>query len=196
MIDFGSHVSTGLIGIQQLMRGLTENGRGDLALQIATNTTYPSWGYMVEHGATTIWELWNGDTADPAMNSGNHVMLLGDLVIWLYNYLGGIGQTPGSVAYKHVQLKPYLIAGIDSVRASYQSVYGPIVSRWKRAGTSFSWHFEIPANTSARICFPVSGLGDVEPLRRQFDGFHAVYQGMEGAYAVFEVPSGVYDAKL
>ena len=196
MIDFGSHVSTGLIGIQQLMRGLTENGRGDLALQIATNTTYPSWGYMVEHGATTIWELWNGDTADPAMNSGNHVMLLGDLVIWLYNYLGGIGQTPGSVAYKHVQLKPYLIAGIDSVRVSYQSVYGPIVSRWKRAGTSFSWHFEIPANTSARICFPVSGLVDVEPLRRQFDGFHAVYQGMEGAYAVFEVPSGVYDAKL
>ena len=78
------HVSTGVLGIQHLMRGLTQYGNVDLAYKIATNDTYPSWGYMVRKGATTIWELWNGDTADPAMNSGNHVMLLGDLIIWYY----------------------------------------------------------------------------------------------------------------
>ena len=66
------------------MRGLTQHGAGDLAYTIATNRTYPSWGYMIDKGATTIWELWNGDTADPAMNSGNHVMLLGDLLTWYY----------------------------------------------------------------------------------------------------------------
>ena len=62
------------------MRVLTDNGRPDLAYEIATQKTYPGWGYMIEHGATTIWELWNGNTADPTMNSGNHVMLVGDFV--------------------------------------------------------------------------------------------------------------------
>ncbi|MGA2270547.1 MAG: family 78 glycoside hydrolase catalytic domain, partial [Bryobacteraceae bacterium] len=75
------HVGTGLVGAQWLMRTLTDNGRADVAYQIATQKTYPGWGYMVEKGATTIWELWNGDTADPAMNSGNHVMQIGDLAV-------------------------------------------------------------------------------------------------------------------
>ena len=70
-VDFDSHVSTGMIGMQFMMRGLSRYGRPDLALTLATNRTYPSWGYMIDRGATTIWELWNGDTADPAMNSGN-----------------------------------------------------------------------------------------------------------------------------
>jgi alpha-L-rhamnosidase len=82
------HISTGVIGTQWLMRGLTEYGRPDLAYRIASNDDYPSWGYMVKHGATTIWELWNGDTANPAMNSHNHIMLLGDLMAWFYQDIG------------------------------------------------------------------------------------------------------------
>ncbi|WP_223255360.1 family 78 glycoside hydrolase catalytic domain [Flavobacterium sp. LM4] len=82
------HISTGVIGTQFLMRTLTNFGRGDLAYKLASNKTYPSWGYMVENGATTIWELWNGNTADPTMNSQNHVMLLGDLLIWYYENMG------------------------------------------------------------------------------------------------------------
>ena len=71
-----------------LLRELSRRGFADVAYMLATNTTYPSWGYMAEQGATTIWELWNGNTANPAMNSGNHVMLLGDFLhgvmrIWL-----------------------------------------------------------------------------------------------------------------
>ena len=64
------------------MRELSRKGFADVAYLLATNKTYPSWGYMVEQGATTIWELWNGNTANPEMNSGNHVMLLGDLISW------------------------------------------------------------------------------------------------------------------
>lgn len=90
--EFDGHVSVGVLGIQHLMRGLTEHGAQDLAYKIATNETYPSWGYMAKKGATTIWELWNGDTGAPNMNSGNHVMLLGDLVIWFYEDLAGIPQ--------------------------------------------------------------------------------------------------------
>ena len=78
------------MGAQWLMRTLSDNGQADLAYRIATQKTYPGWGYMVEQGATTVWELWNGNTADPAMNSGNHVMQIGDLAVWMYEYLAGI----------------------------------------------------------------------------------------------------------
>ena len=154
MNECGGHVSTGVIGIQQLMRCLTEYGHGDLALKIASNDTYPSWGYMYRNGATTIWELWNGNTADPAMNSGNHVMLLGDLILWEYEYLGGIrALEPG---YSKIQLKPYPIEGLDFVNCSYNSVSGRIESHWKREGNRFEWDIVIPANTMAEVCLPTA----------------------------------------
>ncbi len=152
--DFVGHVSTGVVGIQHLMRTLTDYGRGDLALRMATDTTYPSWGYMVKNGATTIWELWNGDTGDPAMNSGNHVMLLGDLIIWYYEYLGGI--RPLAPGYSKIMLKPYPIKGLDYVNCSYQSVSGLIKSKWKRNGNHFEWEILIPANTTAEVWLPTA----------------------------------------
>jgi len=195
--DLNSHVSTGLIGIQQLMRGLTDAGRGDLALKIASNTTYPSWGYMAEHGATTIWELWNGDTADPAMNSGNHVMLLGDLLIWMYDYLGGIGQYTEKcdAGFKVVQLRPRIIDGLEYVNSSYDSVYGTIVSNWKKKDGRLYWHVEIPAGTSARVYLPFADSKTASmmkkkykatPLQRQKDGSNG-YCFMSGIYDI-ELP--------
>ncbi len=150
--EFGGHVSTGVIGIQVLMRTLTEMGRGDLALKIATDDTYPSWGYMAKNGATTIWELWNGNTAAPYMNSGNHVMLLGDLILWEYEYLGGIrAKEPG---YSKIELKPYPINGLNHVNCAYNSVSGRIESKWVRKGKNFTWNILIPANTSADVWLP------------------------------------------
>jgi len=147
------HVSCGVIGISWLLRVLSDNGRSDLAWRLATTKTYPSWGYMVEHGATTIWELWNGDTANPAMNSGNHVMLLGDLLTWCYQYLAGIQQT--DAAYHHIILKPdFSIPDCFNVDASYESPYGTIRSTWKKSNRKVNWQVEIPANTSADVYLP------------------------------------------
>ena len=160
MNECGGHVSTGVIGIQQLMRCLTEYGRGDLALKIASNDTYPSWGYMVRNGATTIWELWNGNTADPAMNSGNHVMLLGDLILWEYEYLGGIRALESG--YSKIQLKPYPIEGLDFVNCTYNSVSGRIESHWKREDNRFEWDIVIPANTTAEVCLPTANGYEVK----------------------------------
>lgn len=116
------HVSCGVIGISWLMRTLTAIGRGDLAFRIASQNTYPSWGYMAEQGATTIWELWNGDTANPRMNSGNHVMLLGDLLTWYYESLAGIKNAPGSVAFKKLRMAPdFSIQDLDSIDATYET---------------------------------------------------------------------------
>ncbi|MDR1330855.1 MAG: glycoside hydrolase family 78 protein [Tannerella sp.] len=152
--DFGGHVSTGVLGIQHLMRGLTKYNRTDLAYKIVTNETYPSWGYMVKKDATTIWELWNGDTADPAMNSGNHVMLLGDLVIWFYENLGGIKNDPQATGFKKILMQPVFPDGLNSVSACYESPYGLIESKWTREGDKLSWSVTIPANTTATVKLP------------------------------------------
>ena len=119
------------------MRVLTDGGRADLAYTIATQKTYPSWGYMVEKGATTIWELWNGDTADPAMNSGNHVMLVGDLVIWLYENLAGIKPDPEQPGFKHIIMRPEPVGDLKFVKATHRSPYGLIASEWRRDGAEF-----------------------------------------------------------
>lgn len=155
-VDFNGHVSTGVLGIQHLMRGLTEHGNVDLAYRIATNRTYPSWGYMIEKGATTIWELWNGDTADPSMNSANHVMLLGDLLVWFYEDLAGIKNHPESTAYKKLLMEPKFPEGLSHVKAAYQSVYGEIKSEWEKENGTFHWDITIPGNSSALIKLPAA----------------------------------------
>ncbi|MEG2370930.1 MAG: family 78 glycoside hydrolase catalytic domain [Alistipes sp.] len=186
MVDFKGHVSTGLVGIQQLMRGLTRHGRIDIALRLATNRDYPSWGYMIEHGATTIWELWNGNTADPSMNSVNHVMLLGDLIVWYYEYLAGIQNAQGSVAFKQLTMKPYPVKGLDFVTASYRSVRGEIKSAWSRSNEAFEWQITLPANTCATVYVPGKDAASVQTERG------VKFLRTEPGYVLFEVGSGSY----
>jgi alpha-L-rhamnosidase len=153
-VDCKGHVSAGVLGIQHLMRGLTQHGGLELAYRIVTNKTYPSWGYMIEKGATTIWELWNGDTANPGMNSHNHVMLLGDLLIWFYEDLAGIKNDPSAVGFKKIWMEPVFPEKLTHVNASYESPYGTIVSRWKREGNKLVWNITVPANTTATVKLP------------------------------------------
>jgi alpha-L-rhamnosidase len=141
------HISTGVIGTQWLMRGLTELQQADLATRIATNKDYPGWGYMIEHGATTIWELWNGNTADPAMNSQNHIMLLGDILTWCFEDLAGIA--PAEPGFKTVRMKPVFPKQLNYVNAAYNSPYGLIKSNWRRDGDTITWDIMIPPNTKA-----------------------------------------------
>ncbi len=151
----GGKISCGIIGVQWLMHGLTDMGRGDIAWLLATNKGYPSWGYMTEQGATTIWELWNGNTASPKMNSGNHVMLLGDLISWIYEDVAGIQSDSKQVGFKHIIMKPdFATDEIDDINASYKSIYGTIVSNWKKVDGNLEWHVEIPANTTAELYMP------------------------------------------
>jgi alpha-L-rhamnosidase len=153
------HIGTGLIGGQYLMRVLSDNGRPDLAWTIATQKDYPGWGYMIEHGATTIWELWNGNTADPTMNSGNHVMLVGDLVTWFYEYLAGIAADPAQPGFRHIIMRPHPVGDLTHVRASLRSPYGEIKSEWRKDGGKFDWQVEIPANTTATVTLPAGTSG-------------------------------------
>jgi alpha-L-rhamnosidase len=153
-VESHNHLGTGLIGGHYLMRVLSDHGRPDLALTIATQTTYPGWGYMVSKGATTIWELWNGDTADSGMNSRNIVMMIGDLNIWLHEYVAGIRPDPTAPGFKKIIIKPEVMAGLAWARADYDSIHGPIHCDWQTSSTQFKLRITIPANTTATVYLP------------------------------------------
>jgi alpha-L-rhamnosidase len=187
------HIGTGLIGGQWLMRVLSDNGRADVAYQIATQSTYPSWGYMVGKGATTVWELWNGDTADPAMNSGNHVMLVGDLGIWLYEYLAGIKPDPAQPGFKHILMRPEPVGNLTSVRATHRSPYGLIASEWKKDKTGFHWNITVPVNATATVYLPAKSAEGIKADGRAVGRGRGVkFLRMDNGRAVLEVGSGRY----
>lgn len=193
MAENGGHISTGVVGTQWLMRWLTKMGRPDIAVKLATNTTYPSWGYMAENGATTIWELWNGNTANPAMNSQNHVMLLGDLLIWMNENLAGVQSDREEVAFKKIIMKPSIVNELEFVNASYQSPYGTIKSNWKKDGSLLQWDITVPGNTTAVVSVPAASAADVQESGNPVTGAENVrFLKMEDGYAVFEVGSGQY----
>lgn len=197
--DFNGHVSTGLVGIQWLMRGLTKYGDPELAWRIATNRTYPSWGYMIENNATTIWELWNGNTANPEMNSANHVMLLGDLVTWFYEHLAGIKNQSPYVGFKEIEMNPFIANELTYVKASFHSVHGLIKSHWKKTNGIFSWEITVPANTHATIYIPTSDKETVTENGKQISTIPDIqFIKEENGKAVYHINSGNYkfDSKL
>ena len=187
------HLSTGLIGTQWLMRTLSDMGRGDLAYKIATQKTYPSWGYMIENGATAIWELWNGNTANPKMNSQNHVMMLGDLMIWYYENLLGIKSDEANPGFRNIVMKPEMIEGLNFAKGSFQSPYGTIKSDWKKSGKTFNWDITIPANTKAMIYVPATSTDKIKESGKKVSASRGLrFIRMEGSRAVFEAGSGEY----
>jgi alpha-L-rhamnosidase len=192
-VESKDHISTGLIGTQYLMRGLTEYNNTNLAFTLASNTTYPSYGYMVANGATTIWELWNGNTADPGMNSQNHVMMLGDLLIWYYESLAGIRTDKTSVGFKKIIMKPSLPDNLQFVNASYKSIHGLINSNWKKNDDTFEWTISIPANTSATVYIPARSLSDVMESGQDLSKIEGVQSlKFENGLAIVQVGSGQY----
>jgi len=191
--ESNDHIGVGLVGAQWLMRTLSDNGRADLAYTIANQKTYPGWGYMIEKGATTIWELWNGDTADPAMNSGNHVMQIGDLGVWFYEYLAGIRADPAVPGFKHAVIRPYPVGDLSFVKASHVSMYGKIGCQWRRDGNHLHLDVVIPPNTTATVWVPTKGAASVtESGKSAAYSKDVKFVRMEGGAALYEVPSGEY----
>src|SRR5665213_681797 len=186
-----SHIGTGLIGTQWIMRTLSTNGYSDLAYQIATQQTYPSWGYMIGKGATTIWELWNGDTANPSMNSRNHLMLVGDLITWFYENLAGIRTDPDSPGFKHILIQPTMVGDLRFVRASHNSPHGNIASAWEITSNRFVLNVSIPVNTTATVYVPAKNVQQVTEGGRNVRHSAGVrFSRMEKGAAVYEVGSG------
>ena len=149
-----NHLSTGFLGTPHLMFALSENGRADVAYTLLLNETYPSWGYTIRKGATTIWERWNGDSGDPSMNSYNHYAF-GSVVEWLYREMAGIDTDPLAPGFEKIVIRPRPDPRVRHARAEYDSVRGKIVSEWTLdpAG-ALSLNVTIPANTTATVILP------------------------------------------
>ena len=183
------HLSTGFIGISHLNPQLTENGRADVAYRLLLQDTYPSWLYPVRHGATTIWERWNGWTHEegffnPHMNSFNHYSL-GSVGEWLFRHVAGVELDPEVPGFSRFVLKPHVGAGLDFARATLATMHGDIASHWRRAGSRLEWTITIPPNTTAHIHLPCTPGTPVEA-----DSLTLEHDARGWAHAV--VPAGTY----
>jgi alpha-L-rhamnosidase len=192
------HLSTGFAGVGYLLPVLTEFGYVDVAYRLLTNKTYPSWGYTIEHGATTIWERWDGWTDDrgfqsPNMNSFNHYSL-GSVGEWLYRYVAGIDLDPREPGYKRVVINPRLGGDLTSARGTCDSIRGKIVSDWELADGELRLKIGIPANTTATVYLPAAAGGRVMEsgeLAERAEGIESLT--MEGETAILTVGSGEYE---
>jgi alpha-L-rhamnosidase len=142
-------LGTGFLGTPYLLSVLVDTGHRDVAYHLLLNTTYPSWGYLVDHGATTMWERWNGDQmkSDPSMNSYNHYAY-GAVADWIYRYAAGVDTIPTDAGFHTVYLHPTFDSQLGSIDFSYPSPYGKIHSAWSVKGATASWQVTIPANAS------------------------------------------------
>lgn len=161
MVERKGHLSVGTVGMMWLMQVLTDTGHPEVGWTLATQTTRPSWGYMVGKGATTVWERWDSDTAGPGMNSEGLLILAGNLDAWFYQTLGGIRHDPEQPGFQHILLKPEVPEGLEEVRAWHQSMHGRIVSEWKIADGALLWNVTVPPNTTATIHLPAADAGEV-----------------------------------
>ncbi|HVM47893.1 MAG TPA: glycoside hydrolase family 78 protein [Candidatus Acidoferrum sp.] len=181
------HIDTGILGAKYLLNALTDNGRADVACRIATQRDLPSWGWWLEQGASTLWEQWDGG------GSRNHIMF-GDISAWLYKALAGINPDPAAPGFKHFIVRPNVVGGLTSARASYNSVRGLIVSEWHTDKDGFHLAVTIPANTSATVSLPTSAPAKVKEGKwaaASEDGIKLV--GVEEGRTHLEVVSGTYE---
>ena len=192
------HLSTGFIGTPLLLPTLTRIGRTDVAYRLLLNKTYPSWGYTIKHGATTIWERWDGWTdekgfQDPYMNSFNHYAF-GSVCEWMYSTILGIEtRDPG---FRNIIIKPQPGGGITHVKGSYYSVNGIIAVEWKLKDRLFVLHITIPPNTTALVQIPSEEV--TEPVIKDKD--HESNRGTTSVETktgntIFSIQSGAYHFK-
>ncbi|MBN9390179.1 MAG: family 78 glycoside hydrolase catalytic domain [Chloroflexi bacterium] len=191
------HLSTGFVGVGYLCPVLSENGYSDVAYELLLKTTFPSWGYSIEQGATTIWERWDGWTKEkgfqsPTMNSFNHYSL-GSVGQWLYQYVAGIDTDPEKPGFYHSIVRPQVDPRLTSVEASYEALTGLISSAWQTEGDKFTLHLTIPANTTATVSIPTTSADNVKEGGQsiaQVPGIEFVKQ--EGNAATYNIGSGSY----
>ncbi|MDQ3277114.1 MAG: glycoside hydrolase family 78 protein [Bacteroidota bacterium] len=146
-----NRLDVGLLGTKAILNALSDHGYADVAYMLAVREEYPSWGWWIKNGATTLYENWPIDAASDI--SMNHIMF-GEIGAWFYKGLGGIKPDEQSPGFKNVVLEPHFPKDLNQFEATHEGPYGKIVSSWKRAGNRVTWQVSIPANSSATIRFP------------------------------------------
>ncbi|HOW85327.1 MAG TPA: family 78 glycoside hydrolase catalytic domain [Candidatus Aminicenantes bacterium] len=195
------HVDTGILGTRYILDVLTENGQAETAFRVATQKSYPGWGYMIAEGATTLWERWE-KLAGFAMNSQNHIML-GSIDAWFYRVLAGL--SPLRPGWRKIRIRPHVLGDLSFVEASLETVSGRVSAGWKREGETFTLEASVPVGSEGEVHVPLLRPGAritesgqvVRPAGRVADAVAGLAPaGGEAGWAVFNVGSGTYRFEL
>jgi alpha-L-rhamnosidase len=190
------HLTTGIVSTKYLFPVLADHGDVDLAYDVLTQPDYPGFGFMIAHGATTLWELWQEKT-DPEMNSHNHHMFASPGT-FLYRTLAGIqAAEPG---YAKIRIAPRLVGDLNWVSASTETPYGKVSTAWKRVDTGYALELAVPVGTTATVELPKLKLDNpqvAESGQRIVVGAEAKPSGIlathdTGGSIEVEIGSGTY----
>jgi len=147
------HVDTGILGTRFLFEVLSNNGFDEIAYKVASQKTYPSFGYMIEEGATTLWERWEKLT-NGAMNSHNHIMF-GTVDSWFYKYIGGINCiSPG---WEKIKINPRFIGDLKFSTVSVGTIKGEVYCSWEKYETGIKINIRVPVGSTAEVHLPIIG---------------------------------------
>jgi alpha-L-rhamnosidase len=190
-----THLSTGFVGTSVLMPTLSATGNTPLAYKLLLNETFPSWGFSIKHGATSIWERWDGWTPekgfqDPGMNSFAHYSF-GAVARWMFQTVAGIDMAePG---FQKLRIRPQPAEGLTWVKAGYNSIHGQITTYWRIEGNQWILSVTIPANTTATVYLPTADAQRVsEGGKPVAESAGAKFIGREGNESLFAIGAGEY----
>jgi hypothetical protein len=180
------HVDTGIHGTYYLIKTLVEQNRNDLIFPMVNQKTYPGWGYMLEQGATTLWEEWNGD------NSLLHSSFV-SIGSWFIEGIAGIQLDPVQPGYQHFVIRPGIVGDLTSAKGEFHSLYGRIVSDWRVSQDRLTLNVEVPANTSATVFLPTDDPSSVTESGQPVGQSPGVRLAKSADHAAaYEVSSGRY----
>ncbi|HEY7431452.1 MAG TPA: family 78 glycoside hydrolase catalytic domain [Streptosporangiaceae bacterium] len=191
-------LTTGFAGVGYLLPVLSSHGYISVAYWLLSQRSRPSWRYMIDHGATTIWERWDGWTdehgfASPWMNSFNHYAL-GSVGEWFYRFVLGIEPEPGVAGFGRLLLRPHPGGQLGWARGSYRSVRGLVSAGWEKADGRFSFRAQLPPNVTASVRIPSDDAAQVRDAGGNPPSAIADFPGAFGVReAVFEVGSGSHE---
>jgi len=148
----GPRLSTGIFGTRLLLEELSRSGHSDVAYALADRGTFPSWGWMLENKATTLWEHWAGGDNT---YSHSHPMF-GSISAWFFRWPGGIQPADDAVGFDRIIIRPQVVPGLKWVKCSHRSIRGLIESNWSVAGQATNYEIVIPPDSTAVIELPAS----------------------------------------
>jgi alpha-L-rhamnosidase len=187
VIEKDGHLDTGITGTRYIGDVLCDYGYGNLALQIFTQPTYPSFGHQIKLGATTTWEQWY---SKGGMNSHNHAMFSGAAAT-LFSRFGGV--QPTEAGFRRFIVKPAVIDSLEWVRVRIETVRGRVQSKWQRQEKTFALEVQVPVGAEAEVHVPAAGAGDVfESGVPAAKALGVKYLGRHAQAEVYCVGSGVY----
>jgi alpha-L-rhamnosidase len=194
----GFKFATGFLGTKHVMLALSKYGYDDISYKIFQQTEYPSWGYSVANGSTSIWERWNSYTKNDAANSDINAAMnsfshyaFGSVAEWMFQHAVGIDTE--DAGYRNIIIKPAISKEMDFVKGSYRSINGSIASAWNWKGNKVTMTVEIPVNTKAKVYIPTGKISDIREGNKSIakNAAITVLESNENE-TVLEIGSGTY----